>query len=161
MALFRKEPEKSPKIQLTAMLPAPPSSPSAMPHEAAPSEGRAYLDRGSKITGKVFFDSLAQIDGEVSGEINANDSLTIGESAVVTAPIRAASVSIAGKVNGDIVATQRIEIRASAKVSGNITAPSLSVQHGARFKGHCSIEGNREDGAKERVPDRRRAEAGP
>ena len=40
---------------------------------------------------------------------------------MVTAQIRAASVSVAGKVNGNIVATQRIEIRASAKVRGNIT----------------------------------------
>ena len=44
---------------------------------------------------------------------------------MVTAQIRAASVSVAGKVSGDIIATQRIEIRPSAKVSGNITAPVL------------------------------------
>ena len=73
--------------------------------------------------------------------------MTIGESAVITAHIRAASVSVAGKVSGDIVATQRIEIRPSAKVSGNITAPVLSVQEGAQFEGHCSMqpEGMRED----------------
>ena len=140
MALFTKEPEKNPKIQLTAM-----------PQEPAASEGSAYLDRGSKITGKISFDSSARIDGEVDGEIGAKASLTIGESAVVIAQIRAASVSVAGKVNGDIVATQRIEIRASAKVRGNIMAPLLSVQHGALFDGHCSIEGNREDRSKERM----------
>ena len=61
--------------------------------------------------------------------------------------LSAASVSVAGKVSGDIVATQRIEIRPSAKVSGNITAPVLSVQEGALFEGHCSMqpEGVRED----------------
>ena len=113
----------------------------------APAEGRAYLDRGSKITGKISFDGAARIDGEVDGEISSKDSLTIGESAVVTAQIRAASVSVAGKVSGDIVATQRIEIRPSAKVSGNITAPVLSVQEGAQFEGHCSMqpEGIRDD----------------
>ena len=132
MALFTKEPEKNLKIQLTTT-----------PHW--PSEGRAYLDRGSKITGKISFEGPARIDGEIDGEINAKDSLTIGESAVVTAQIRAASVSVAGKVSGDIVATQRIEIRPSAKLSGNITAPVLSVQEGALFEGHCSIEGIRED----------------
>jgi cytoskeletal protein CcmA (bactofilin family) len=38
----------------------------------------------------------------------------IGESAVVTRPIKAASIIVAGKVNGDITASQRIELRFSA-----------------------------------------------
>ena len=87
MALFTKEPAKNPDTQPTTMLLGP-----------APSEGKTYLDRGSKITGKISFESPALIDGEVDGEINAKGSLTIGESAVVTAQIRAASVSVAGKV---------------------------------------------------------------
>jgi cytoskeletal protein CcmA (bactofilin family) len=158
MALFTKEPEKNPKIQPATVPPAssspPASSTSSATSASAPranapasSEGRAYLDRGSKISGKISFEGPARIDGEVDGEINAKDSLTIGESAVVTAQIRAASVSVAGKVSGDIVATQRIEIRPSAKVSGNVTAPVLSVQEGALFEGHCSMqpEGIRED----------------
>jgi cytoskeletal protein CcmA (bactofilin family) len=157
MALFNKEPEKNPKIQPTTTTPlasstspSPASSTSVAaprPNGPAPADGRAYLDRGSKISGKISFEGPARIDGEVDGEVNAKDSLTIGESAVITAHIRAASVSVAGKVSGDIVATQRIEIRPSAKVSGNITAPVLSVQEGAQFEGHCSMqpEGVRED----------------
>ena len=159
MALFNKEPEKNPKIQPTttpigsATSSAPASSTSSTSPAAArangpaPADGRAYLDRGSKISGKISFEGPARIDGEVDGEINAKDSLTIGESAVITAHIRAGSVSVAGKVSGDIVATQRIEIRPSAKVSGNITAPVLSILEGALFEGHCSMqpEGVRED----------------
>src|ERR1700733_9874202 len=157
MALFNKEPEKNPKIQptttpitsSTSPAPAPStSSPASAPapraaNGPAPADARAYLDRGSKISGKISFEGPARIDGEV----NAKDSLTIGESAVITAHIRAASVSVAGKVSGDIVATQRIEIRPSAKVSGNITAPPLSILEGALFEGHCSMqpEGIRED----------------
>ena len=160
MALFNKEPEKNPTIKPTVMpqastTPTPttsttaatPATPAPRANGPAPAEGRAYLDRGSKISGKISFEGPARIDGEVDGEINAKDSLTIGESATITAHIRAASVSVAGKVSGDIVATQRIEIRPSARVSGNITAPVLSVQEGAQFEGHCSMqpEGIRED----------------
>ena len=158
MALFTKEPEKNPKIQPPITPQASSTSPASSTSGAtsasagranapASPEGRAYLDRGSKISGKISFEGPARIDGEVDGEINAKDSLLIGESAVVTAQVRAASVSIAGKVSGDIIATQRIEIRPSAKVSGNITAPVLSVQEGAQFEGHCSMqpEGVRED----------------
>src|ERR1700739_2709811 len=152
MALFTKEPEKNPKVQpntapqaSTAPAPTPVVSaptPAIAPRAngPAPGDGRAYLDRGSKISGKISFEGPARIDGEVDGEINAKDSLTIGEPATITAHIRAASVSVAGKVSGDIVATQRIEIRPSARVSGNITAPVLSVQEGALFEGHCSMQ---------------------
>ena len=159
MALFTKEPDKSSKIQPTATGPTPTVSPAPVASSTAgapsaprassplPDGGRACLDRGSKITGKVSFEGPARIDGEVDGEISAKDSLVISETAVVTAQIRAASVSVAGKVSGDIIATQRIEIRPNAKVSGNLTAPILVVQEGAVFEGHCSMqpEGARED----------------
>jgi cytoskeletal protein CcmA (bactofilin family) len=159
MALFNKEPDKSARPQpvTTPQASSTPAQASAVSQSASASassartspaaEGRAYLDQGSKINGKVSFEGPARIDGEVDGEISAKDSIAIGESAVVTAQIKAASVMVAGKVSGDIVATQRIEIRPSAKVVGNLTAPVLVVHEGALFEGHCSMqpEGVRED----------------
>lgn len=162
MALFNKEPERNlrpePQKGQPQAHPQPvpqSSSPSTAaanisPVELAPvssarpvearSEQRAYLDSGSKISGKLSFDGPIRIDGHVDGEINAKDSLTIGESAVVTAQIRAASIVVAGKVSGDIIAGQRIEIRPSAKVLGNLTSPVLVVHEGALFEGHCSMQ---------------------
>jgi cytoskeletal protein CcmA (bactofilin family) len=109
------------------------------PGQLAPREACAYLDQGAKVTGKLSFEGPARIDGQVDGEINAKD-IVIGESAVVTAQIAAASIVIAGTVRGEIAASQRIEIRPSAKVSGNITAPKLVVQEGATFDGHCAMQ---------------------
>ena len=56
--------------------------------------------------GKLFFDGPVRIDGQVDGEICANE-VVIGESAVVTTQLRAASVVIAGKVSGDMSAAKR------------------------------------------------------
>lgn len=158
MALFTKEPEKKPNVQtiLTTATPVPAAQPpasttsaqAARPLAPAPAEGRAYLDRGSKISGKISFEGPARIDGEVDGEINAKDSLAIGENAVVTAQVRAASVTVAGKVSGDIIASNRIEIRPSAKVNGNVTAPVLVIHEGALFEGHCSMQPEARDDRK-------------
>lgn len=161
MALFNKEPEKnlrpdpsvrSPQPQPIQAVPVPPPTPEvrgAPPRQASPAplEARAYLDQGSKVSGKLTFEGPARIDGQVDGEITAKDSVMIGESAVVTAQVKAASVIVAGKISGDITATQRIEIRPSAKVLGNLTAPVLVVHEGAVFEGHCAMqpEGARED----------------
>ena len=97
----------------------------------APFESCTYLDQGSKVSGKLNFEGPARIDGQIDGEIVAKDSILIGESAVVTAQIRAASIIVAGKVKGEITASQRIEVRPSAKVLGKLIAPKLVVHEGA------------------------------
>ena len=159
MALFSKEPENNPKSR-EAVKPATPlvspaavqqaqtvhyedvTTPSRAPVASQASLGadaRAYLDKGSKISGKLFFEGPVRIDGQVDGEISANDSVTIGEGAIVTAQLKAASVVIAGKISGDILASKRIEIRPTAKVFGNLTTPVLVVHDGALFEGHCTM----------------------
>ncbi len=155
MALFNKDPEKNVRpeqltkpqiqpVQPTVLSPVPvvldKSSSGRVGTASAIGEGRAYLDSGSKVSGKLSFEGPARIDGQVDGEINAKDNLIIGENAVVTAQIRAASIIVAGKVSGDITASQRIEIRPSARVLGNLSAPVLVVHEGALFEGHCAMQ---------------------
>jgi cytoskeletal protein CcmA (bactofilin family) len=121
----------------------PDAGKAALPHQSTYAQmkgARAYLDPGSKISGKLKFEGPAQIEGQVDGEISAKDSLMIGESAVVTAEIKASSIIVAGKLSGEIIASERIEIRPSARVSGNLTAPKLVVHEGAMFEGHCAMQ---------------------
>lgn len=159
MALFNKEPDKNARVEptlkpqlqpaaqpaVTAPIPPAPAAerpvaPQARPATPFNTETRAYLDGGTRISGKLSFDGPTRIDGQVDGEIVAKESLTIGESAVVTAQIKAAAIVVAGKVSGDITAAQRIEIRPSARVLGNLTSPVLVVHEGAIFEGHCSMQ---------------------
>ena len=174
MSLFNsKEPEKNvkpqsaPTPQVQPVQPAPVTLPVSAAVEAKPtnnnnnvsaraipitpvntSNSTAYLDAGSRISGKLYFETAARIDGQVEGEINAKDSLAIGESAVVSAQIKADSVVVAGKVSGDIVAVKRIEIKPSAKVMGNVTAPILVINEGALFEGHCAMQPEAHDDRK-------------
>jgi cytoskeletal protein CcmA (bactofilin family) len=170
MALFSKEADRNLKNETAPKVPAQPqvqpqpATQAAAPTSPAPvekpapvraglmesrssNEGGAYLDSGSKISGKLVFEGTTRIDGQVDGEISAKESLVIGESAVVTAQIKANAIIVAGKVSGDITAIQRLEIRPSARVIGNLTSPVLIVHEGAMFEGHCSMqpEGARED----------------
>jgi len=151
---FQAQPQVQPLPVTQAVAPPtlapaekPATPPRPAPMETRTNEGRAYLDSGSKISGKLLFEGAIRIDGQVDGEITAKESLVIGESAVVTAQIKANAIIVAGKVSGDITATQRLEIRPSARVIGNLTSPVLIVHEGAMFEGHCSMqpEGGRED----------------
>jgi len=106
-------------------------------------EAQAYLDPGCKVSGKLNFEAAARIDGQIDGEISAKDSIVIGESAVVTAKINAASIILAGSVSGEITASQRIEIRPSAKVQGTLITPKLVIHEGAVFEGRCAMRSER------------------
>jgi cytoskeletal protein CcmA (bactofilin family) len=101
------------------------------------------LGKGCDITGKLCFDSAVQIDGRVNGEISAQETVLVGESAVVNAQITADTIIITGRVTGDITARRRLEIRAPGHVQGNISTPSLVVHDGVVFDGRCSM-GNAE-----------------
>ena len=107
----------------------------------AAGEVNAYLGKGSRATGKLNFEGTVRVDGQVEGEIAAQDTLIVGETAVVNAQISGSSVIIKGKVTGDITAHKRVEIRAPGKLFGNVTTPSLIIQEGVIFEGHCSMGG--------------------
>jgi hypothetical protein len=89
--------------------------------DPASAEDCNYLGEGSRVSGKLSSQGPARIDGEFEGEITATDSVTLGENAVVTAKIQAASIIVAGTFDGEMIASDSIEIRPSAKVSGNLT----------------------------------------
>lgn len=99
----------------------------------------AFLGKGSRVTGKLVFEGPARIEGQVEGEISAQDTLTIGESAVVNAQIVGNSIVIHGRVTGDVTARKRLEIRAPGRLVGNINTPSLVIHEGVVFEGHCAM----------------------
>jgi cytoskeletal protein CcmA (bactofilin family) len=119
--------------------PARPHGPAAEPSSLAARDAGSYLNHGSKVNGKLAFEAHARIDGLVEGDIVAEGGLVIGESAVITAQIKAASIIVAGTVKGEMFAVQRIEIGPSANVLGNVTTSRLVVHEGAMFEGHCSM----------------------
>jgi cytoskeletal protein CcmA (bactofilin family) len=108
-------------------------------HVDEASGASAFLGKGSKVTGKLTFEGPARIEGQVEGEIAAQDSLVIGESAVVHAQVNGTSVVVHGQVTGDINARTKLEIRMPSRVTGNISTPSLVIQDGAVFEGQCTM----------------------
>jgi cytoskeletal protein CcmA (bactofilin family) len=148
MALFRTEPEKIDKDELSATV--------SQSHSATlVVEGFAYLTRGTKVSGRLAFGGSAKIDSEVEGEIVAKDRVHIGINAIVTARVKAASVVVAGTVRGDITASKKIEVRPSANVVGNLSAPVLVIQEGVRIEGHCSTPVAGSEDPKSKVSPRR------
>lgn len=118
-------------------------SASSSPLQAGSSTGTgalgAFLGSGSKVVGQLTFTGPVELDGQIEGEITAQDKLTIGEAAFVKGTINGSEILVKGTVQGDIIATKKLVLRKPAKVMGNITAPSLNIEDGVKFDGKCSM----------------------
>jgi cytoskeletal protein CcmA (bactofilin family) len=105
-----------------------------------PADVGAYLGPGTKINGKLHFDSPATIEGEVDGEIIAQANITVGQQATVKGKITAASILVQGKVMADVQAEKKLEIQPPGSVVGDVITQSLVIGDGAILEGHISMK---------------------
>ncbi|MCL2844134.1 MAG: polymer-forming cytoskeletal protein [Chitinivibrionia bacterium] len=97
------------------------------------------LGAGASFEGKIKTPHTVQIYGKFNGEIQTNDSITIGRDGVVVADIIAKSAQVGGKVHGNITCKDQIELEEHSEVRGNITAKELVIKKGAVFHGQSSM----------------------
>jgi cytoskeletal protein CcmA (bactofilin family) len=103
------------------------------------SELTAFIDEGSEMEGRYTFRGTVMLNGRFKGEISSEDTLIIGERAVVTADVRAGSVRVSGEVSGSVQAMERIELTRTARVYGDVEAPLVVVAEGAILDGRCRV----------------------
>lgn len=94
------------------------------------------------ITGSIQGNSkAAEIYAEnakITGEVNSQGSVKIGQSSVVIGNISATSAVIAGAVKGDIDVHGPVILDTTAIVMGNIKSKSVQINNGAVIEGLCS-----------------------
>lgn len=98
------------------------------------------LGRGATFEGKLTFEGTVRIDGRFKGEVFTDDTLVIGEGAVVEAEIEVGDVIIQGTVVGNITAKRSIEIHAPGRVKGDLHTPQLQIDKGVIFEGRSFME---------------------
>ena len=104
-------------------------------------EINTLLGRGSEFEGKLTFEGTVRIDGKLKGEVFSDDTLVVGEGAVVEAEIDVGEIIVQGTVIGNIRAKRAIELHAPGRVKGDITTPSLQIDKGVVFEGRSFMEG--------------------
>jgi cytoskeletal protein CcmA (bactofilin family) len=117
------------------------SKPSPIATAGGATTGRpeAYLGQGSRVTGTLVFTGQVELDGYVEGELQSQDRLIVGESAVINARIAGSDVLVKGTVTGDISASKRLVLKKPAKVVGNISSTCISIEEGVVFEGQCTM----------------------
>ncbi len=107
------------------------------------SKSQTLIAEGTRIEGKLYFPGSVKIEGEVSGDINTDNILTIGKSGKVKSNIKTKSAVISGHFTGDMHVTESVEITSTGKFIGNLIQDraQLAIEKGGIFKGKSSVNG--------------------
>lgn len=109
-----------------------------------------FLDRGSRLSGELRFESSFRIDGHFEGKISSSGRLIIGESGEVDGEIQVGHVAVSGQLRGTVKADEQIHIAAGGRVAADLETPSLLIEDGAQFDGRCSMR--RDENSGEALP---------
>ena len=108
--------------------------------QAPMGEITTLLGPGAQFEGKLTFDGTVRIDGRFKGEVFSDDTLVIGEGAIVEAEIEIGEIIIQGVVVGNIKAKRSVEIHAPGRVKGDLHTPTLQIAKGVVFEGRSFME---------------------
>jgi cytoskeletal protein CcmA (bactofilin family) len=83
------------------------------------------------IDGRLQSQGSIHIQGKVSGQVQAGDTVYVAKEARVEASIQAATVIVAGEVVGDITCSGKLEVIPTGRISGEVDAGRLVIHEGA------------------------------
>jgi len=102
-----------------------------------------FLDSGSHLEGELRFDASFRVDGKLTGKVDSEGDLIVGETGEIDGELKVGQIFISGTVRGTIQAARRVQITPNGKVFAEIDTPALIIEDGATFEGRCSMK--RED----------------
>ena len=108
--------------------------------QSGATSSNSVFGKGSKAVGQIYFEGVAEVDGDIDGEVVSEGVLIVGKSATLKAKITGQDVTVMGYVKGDIEVTKRLSLKHPAQVIGNIRTPLLSMDEGVVFQGGCYME---------------------
>lgn len=107
--------------------------------EGPKSEVSTIISNGVEIEGNVISRGNIRFEGEIKGNISSEESVVIGEKAIVTGQISAVSILLGGKVSGTINAKEKLTLSAKGNLAGDIFTKILVVEAGATFNGKGEV----------------------
>jgi len=92
-----------------------------------------------RIQGQVSSREEIVLNGELSGQLELDQRLTVGPKGKVEANIKAKEVIIGGSIKGNVDALERITLKAGANLVGDVKTAGIVIEDGAYFKGGIDI----------------------
>ena len=106
------------------------------------SDETTIISSGVKIEGTVTTNGNIRVDGEIKGDINSDNNITVGESGNVNGKINALVITVGGIVTGTVEAKERLTLSSRGKINGDIVVKSFVIEDGGLFNGNCRMGGS-------------------
>ena len=126
----------------------------------APEECSSVVSAGSTWQGTLNLDGSVRIDGQLTGDIDARETVHISEGAQVDAKVKAAFVVIAGAFQGQVECSERLELLPTSRTQGELSTKSLMIHEGAFIDGQIHMSGDPGSAGSGRGAQPRRSSSG-
>ncbi len=99
-----------------------------------------YIASGTIIRGTITSNGDIRVDGVISGTVNTQGRLIVGEAGAVDGELVTNFAEIAGKMELKKIDSQSVRFTSTARFKGDIEVNSIEVEPGAQIEGHISMK---------------------
>ena len=103
------------------------------------SKSASFISSNLTLNGNIEFQGNIRIDGQVTGKIQSQNTVTVGEEAQIDADIVAKNFISSGKTKGSVLAEENVHLSYNGKLTGNIKTRNLEIDKSFSFAGSCEI----------------------
>lgn len=102
----------------------------------------SIIGKNSKLTGNIHLEDEVQIWGQIHGNIDSLEKISIERTANIKGEITCHDIIISGQFQGTISSQGSVTIRSSAIISGKILAKNIIVQPGSSVEAEMNTDEN-------------------
>lgn len=97
------------------------------------------IGRNSRIKGDLSFSGGLHVDGEIHGNVSAEEGsesvLSLSQNGIIRGEVRVPHIVVNGMVEGDVHAEKRLELGPAARVTGDVYYNLVEIAVGAAVNG--------------------------
>ncbi len=108
------------------------------------------IANGAKVEGTFSCQSRLHIDGEIIGEVNSKNIVTIGKKGKFSGKIEASKLIINGLFEGDAIC-ESIELLKGGVLRGKIISKDLMIEAKAIFEGESKIKLDKKESMSQKI----------
>ena len=108
-------------------------------NKVADAGGASVISSGAKIVGQLTVRDSFYVDGEIEGDINSDNVVTIGKNGSVIGNVIAKSAIVGGAIRGK-VDCDSCEILSGGRIEGEVCSASLVIEAGGMLEGQSRVK---------------------
>lgn len=99
------------------------------------------IKSGTEISGDIKCTGDIRIDGKLTGSLETEGRVVVGESGRIDGDIVCKNADLSGTIKAKIVVHELLSLKSACNLEGEISTNKLHIEPGAIFTGNCRMGG--------------------